>query len=313
MAKIGFIGCHEISFHCLKRICNLSKEFNDEVVIAFDLDKDESLKHSASISLEALQEEFGFNLHHVKNIADEDNIKFLKEKNLDILFIIGWHRIVPQIVLDQAKICVGLHTSLLPKDRGSSPINWKLIRGCKNGGVTLFHLSSDVDSGPIIAQKDFSIDFEDTVQIVYFKSTLKSLDLLDENWLDLHNLNPKKILPDESLATINERRRPIDGLIDWTKSATDCYNWIRALTHPYPGAFTFWKGKKILIWKSLISNKEDRQTPGTIIESNEKILVSTGNGVIEIILLQAESEPLCNASVFKNSYSLKKGNIFENS
>lgn len=310
MVRIGFIGCHEISFHCLKKICNLSILHGDNVVIAFDLLPLEASKHSASITFNTLQDEFGFSLHHVSNVADYENIELLKNANVDVLFIIGWHRIVPQVVLDQAKLCLGLHASLLPKDRGSSPTNWQIIRGDTKGGVTLFHLSPNVDSGPIVASKEYDINFNDNIRTVYYKTTISSLELFDENWKDIHNLNPKKIPQNETLVTYNERRKPKDGLIDWSRSSLDCYNWIRALTFPYPGAFTFWEGKKILIWESKVSSYKENKT-GEILESDKKIIVSTGKGSLEITLIQAEGEPLCNAEVFSKSYGLKKGDIFE--
>ena len=132
MVKIGFLGCHEVSFHCLKKICNLAKEFNDSISIVFDLIPEEASKHSASISFESLKNEYKFPLYHIKNITDQESMSLLSNANLDILFIIGWHRVVSQSVLDQADICIGLHASLLPKDRGSSPINLQIIRGCTN-------------------------------------------------------------------------------------------------------------------------------------------------------------------------------------
>ena len=313
MIKIGFIGCHEVSFHCLKKICNLSNQSNDVVSIVFDLLPEEASKHSASISLEPLKNEFNFPLYHVKNITDPKNVSLLSKSNLDVLFIIGWHRIVPQSILDHATICIGLHTSMLPEDRGSSPINWQIIRGSKKGGVSLFHLTADVDSGNIIDQKEFQIDLIDDVKTVYFKSILASLDLLGNNWSDIHDLKPNQILQDEKKITLNPRRKPDDGLIDWTKSSIECYNWIRALTFPYPGAFTFWNGKKILIWKSKVSNKKQKEKPGTIVETKNNILVSTGNGYLEITLLQIYDEPLCNSQVFEKSYQIKVGELFENS
>ncbi len=313
MVQIGFIGCHEVSFHCLKKICNLANEFNDIISIAFDLLPEEASKHSASISLKPLQNEFKFPLHHVKNITDQENNSMISDANLDVLFIIGWHRIVPQSILDHAKICIGLHTSMLPEDRGSSPINWQLIRGSKKGGVSLFHLTADVDAGNIIDQKEYSIDVNDNVKTVYFKSILASLDLLENNWFDIHNLKPNQIIQNEEKITFNSRRKPDDGLIDWTKSSINCYNWIRALTFPYPGAFTFWNGKKLLIWKSIISNKKEKEKPGTIIKTEKNFLISTGDGNLEITLLQAENEPLCNSEVFKKSYGLKEKDIFQNS
>ena len=292
MVNIGFIGCHEISFHCLKKICDLANKFDDKISLVFDLLPEEALKHSASISLESLQNEFNFPLYHIKNITDEKNMSLISNANLDVLFIIGWHRIVPQLVLDQAPICIGLHASLLPKDRGSSPINWQIIRGCTKGGVSLFHLTSGVDSGSIIEQKEFLIDLDDSVRTAYFKSTIKSLELLENNWKNIHNLRPNKIPQNDEESTFNNRRKPVDGLIDWTQSSVDCYNWIRALTFPYPGAFTFWNGKKILIWKSLISNQKEKGKPGTIIKTGKNILVSTADGNIEIHLLQSENETI---------------------
>ena len=310
MPRIGFIGCHEVSFHCLKKISNLSLQYGDTIEIVFDLLPEKAAKHSASISLNPLQKEFQFPLFHINSVTDLENVQLLQQAKLDILFIVGWHRIVPQLILDQAKLCLGLHASLLPKDRGSSPINWQLIRGDSKGGVTLFHLSTGVDSGPIVASKEYNISPNDNVRTVYYKTIINCLKLLEENWNDIHNLNPKKIQQDDSKATINERRRPSDGLIDWSKNSLSCYNWIRALTNPYPGAFTYWKGKKILIWESKISQYKETKI-GEILEADEKIIVSTGIGSLELLILQVEDEPICSGELFCKSYGLQKGDILK--
>ena len=312
MVRIGFIGCHEISWHCLKKICDLSQKHNDEIVLVFNLNSEEASKHSASVKFDSLQMEYGFDLHYVKNVAEVNNVELLKMAKIDVLFIIGWHRIVPQNVLDIASIRIGIHSSVLPKDRGSSPINWQIIRGENKGGVTLFHLTVGVDSGPIIDTSRFLIDFADNVKDIYTKATIASLDLLEKNWLDIHNKTVNSIPQNEELATFNERRKPQDGLINWQQSSTICYNWIRSLTAPYPGAFTFWKHKKILIWTAKISNFEG-SSPGRIIDITNNITVSTNSGCIEILTLQIESEPICDAKLFIKSYGLKIGEIFMNS
>ena len=309
MVRIGFIGCHEISWFCLKKICELSSEYGDEVAIVFNLDETESKKHSAVINFDNLKNEFKFDLHYVKNIAESKNIKLLSESKLDVLFIIGWHRIVPKEVLDTASIKIGIHSSLLPKDRGSSPINWNIIRGETKGGVTLFHLTTAVDSGPTIDSIPYSIDAQDTVQTVYFKASSASLLLLQNNWEQIHQQNIKSKIQNEKEATINERRKPSDGLIDWNNNTKKCYDWIRALTHPYPGAFTYFKNKKLIIWSSQISSLKPL-SPGKIIKSGEKIIVSTKDGCLELLKLQYENEPLCNAKLFCDVYGLKNGDKF---
>lgn len=312
MVRIGFIGCHEISWHCLKKILELSNQFHDDVVIVFNLDPVKGEKHSAYVDFDTLQKKFNLNLNYVSDISNEKNVQKLENAKLDILFIIGWHRIVPQSVLDVAKIRLGIHSSLLPKDRGPSPINWQLIRGDKVGGVTLFHLTSGVDEGSIVDMQNYRIDENDDVRTVYAKAISNSLSLLEKNWPEIHNCSPKAIPQDEQEATINERRRPSDGLIDWTKSSKECYNWIRALTIPYPGAFSFWKNQKVIVWSSRISDVKQTK-PGQIMDCSEKIIVSTKNGCLELLLLQVENEPICNAKVFSQSYHIQTNDFFSDS
>ena len=309
MSRIGFIGCHKISWYCLKKIAELSKKYGDELVVVFNLEKEKGIKYSSYVDFSSLQKDFNFNLIHVTKVSDSENLEILKNAKLDVLFIIGWHQIVPQTVLDSSKINLGIHSSLLPKDRGSSPINWQIIRDEHQGGATLFHLTVGVDAGNIVDQEPYSITEIDNVATVYEKATLSSLNLLEKNWNDIHLSNLTSLKQDENKITLNKQRRPNDGLIDWSKSSKDCYNWIRALTSPYPGAFTFYKNKKIYLWDSKISN-HNSTSPGQIIEIGARIVVSTGNGSIELLSLQVEDEPTCNANLFSKSYDLEKNNFF---
>lgn len=311
MSKIGFIGCMEISWHCLKKIAELAKKYGDELEIVFNLEQAKGLKYSSYSDFSSLQNDFNFNLIHVSKVSDPENLEILKNAKLDILFIIGWHQIVPQSVLDSSRIRLGIHSSFLPKDRGSSPINWEIIRGESKGGVTLFHLTDGVDAGNIVDQESYIIDENDDVATVYEKATLSSLNLLEKNWNDIHSLNPKSINQNENEITVNKQRRPNDGLIDWSKSSKDCYNWIRAQTFPYPGAFTFYKNKKIYLWKSKITNY-NFTNPGEIIEIGKRIIVSTSDGCIELLSLQVENEPICSAKLFSKSYNLEKNSFFNN-
>jgi methionyl-tRNA formyltransferase len=311
MVHIGFVGCHEISWHCLKKICELANESGDKVISVFNLTKEEGMRHSSYVNFDTLQQKFGFELRYVTDLTDNDTLKSLQDSKLDVLFIIGWHRIVPQTVLDTATICLGIHSSILPKDRGSSPINWQIIRGVKEGGVTLFHLTTGVDSGPIVDWSRYEISDTDDIRTVYFKAITSSLTLLEQNWSDIHQMKPKSQAQQESEATYNKRRKPKDGLIDWSQNSIQCYNWIRALTHPYPGAFTYWHDKKLLLWASK-PNDMHEGIPGEIMLTGEKIVVSTGNKCLELLSLQMENEPVCNAVLFTKSYKLKKGDIFSN-
>jgi methionyl-tRNA formyltransferase len=309
LANIGFIGCHEISWHCLKKICELSQKFNDSISIVMNYTPEKSGKYSAYTDFDTLKKQYNFPLFYVSDVSGEKELQLLKNAKLDVLFIIGWHRIVSSLVLTKAKINLGIHSSLLPKNRGSSPINWQLIKGDKIGGITLFHLTPDVDAGAIVDKEEFKISENDDVRSVYDKAIISSIHVLEKNWKEIHKLKPKSVTQKESEISINDLRKPSDGIINWENSTKKCYNWIRALTHPYPGSFTFWNGKKIFIWKSRISDLKNSK-PGEILECKNKIIISTGDGSLEIISLQIENEPICSNTVFLYSYNLQKGDIF---
>lgn len=309
MVNIGFIGCHEISKSCLKKICELAKIHNDIISLVINYPPEKSSRYSAYANFDDLQKQFNLPIYFFSDVSKPNVISLLKNSNLDILFIIGWHRIVPLSVLETALIKLGIHSSYLPKDRGSSPINWQIIRGEDQGGTTLFHLTPGVDSGNIVDQEKFSISLNDNIRDVYAKATHVSIRLLETNWNDIHNLKPKSILQDESKHTINAIRRPSDGIINWNNSSLTCYNLIRGLTHPYPGAFTFWNEKKIFIWVSQLSKLSPKK-PGIIIEIGDKIVVSTGKNCLEIISLQIENELILSAKDFILFYNLKINEIF---
>ena len=145
----------------------------------------------------------------------------------------------------------------------------------------------------------------DDVSDVYLKATNGAVQLLENNWKSIHDLQIRSIPQDNSKATVNQRRKPEDGLIDWSMSSKQCYDWIRALTRPYPGAFTYWNGKKVLIWKARISDEKETR-PGQIMACNDALIISTGSGSVELLELQIEGEAPCSPNVFSQTYGLKK-------
>lgn len=304
---MGFAGCHEISWHCLRVIAELCEEAGDELSVVFNLLPESGAKHAAFVEFDSLETEYHFSHQKVKNLGSPETLELLRALSLDAFFIIGWHRIVTQDVIDCAPYCIGMHSSLLPKDRGSSPINWAIIRGEKQGGMSMFHLSTGVDSGDLIAQKAFSIDQTNTCSDVYDKATVAAAQLLRENWRGIKTGNLPRIRQDESLATVNERRRPEDGMIDWSKGAKQLYDWVRGLTHPYPGGFSILRGRKVFIWNALYEEQTHDVEPGIIVSVGEYIRVATGSGFLDAISLQFEGEPECRATVFTSTYGLQPG------
>ncbi len=307
--KIGFAGSHILSWFCLKTISELCKEYNDSIKIVFNVEPKKGENYSAYQEFNDLELEYNFEHLKTNNLDSPENLRKLKDYNLDILFIIGWHKIVTKEIIESASYCIGMHTSLLPKDRGSAPVNWQIIRKENKGGITLFHLDTGVDTGDIIAQKKFKILRSDTCKDVHERSILGAIQILREEWENFKKEEIKRIPQINSEASFNKRRNSKDGKIDWRKSSLDIDSLIKATTSPYPGAFSFLNNKKIIIWGSKISNKNSLENPGTIIQSGKNLIVKTGEGCIKLTKLNFEGEPECNAELFSLLYNLKPGMI----
>jgi methionyl-tRNA formyltransferase len=177
----------------------------------------------------------------------------------------------------------------LPKYRGFAPVNWVVINGETETGVTLFYLSEEVDSGDIIAQKKIKIGKNDTAHEVYKKAAELSILLLKKyHDLILEGRAPRK-KQNHKKATYGCPRTPEDSKINWQNSNESIHNLIRGLSYPYPGAFCYYKKKKIIIQKSSIPTQKRwiGNVPGRIIrvvpEGFIEVLCGVGSIVIEEI------------------------------
>lgn len=285
--KVVFIGIVNIGWHCLKALL----ESRANVVGIFTADKQEMIKisnmHADYFSeFDDLALKYGVPLYKIGDVSMPLDIRRLRELEPDIIFCIGWPQIIKREILQIPQYgCVGIHPTLLPERRGGAPINWCLIDGLSKSGVTLFYFSEGVDSGDIIAQREFEITLKDTAGTVMNNVTNIAVELIKEYYPLLEKGNAPRLPQDDAKATYTRRRRPEDGIIDWKRTSLSIYNWIRALTLPFPGAFTYWNKEKVIIWESeLLKGYRphfDRQ-PGEILDimDNKGIVVATGDSCI---------------------------------
>jgi methionyl-tRNA formyltransferase len=196
----------------------------------------------------------------VKNINEPEYIEKIKCIAPDLIIVCGWQRLVCKEILDIPRLgTVGFHSSLLPKYRGRAPVNWAIIAGEKETGITMFYLTEDADAGDIIAQKAFPIMLNDDCDTVYKKSAKAGADLMAEFLPKIANGTAPRLHNPSRNYPAYPKRTPTDGEIDFKRSAIDVYNFIRALTKPYPGAFTYLSDdSKIVIWKAEIVFDESR-------------------------------------------------------
>lgn len=262
--KIGWLSHHIEGYKPLKTVISAGYEIYAIITL-----KDELLaKRSGITYYSKISAEYNIKIFYVDNINSTKSLEILKSLNLDILLVIGWSQILSNTVLRSVKLgCYGAHASLLPENRGCAPINWSLINGDTMTGNTLMKLSDGVDTGDIVGQKKIPITMFDNVSTLYERVADTNCDMILEllnKFSNNQNIKAKKQIVDG--LPILPRRRPNDGLINWRLSAKRIYNFIRALTHPYPGAFTYENARKLYVWRSsLLPFNQNFDDPGVVI------------------------------------------------
>jgi len=218
---------------------------------------------------------------------DPEMLRLLNSLQPDYLFSFYYRTMLPKEVLDIPTIAaMNLHGSLLPRFRGRSPVNWVLIEGEEKTGVTLHVMEVKPDAGDIVDQEEVDIAFDDTARALALKLAGASVRLM-KRVLPLLESKTFGRKPQGRSSSYYGGRKPEDGRIDWRRSARDIYNLIRAVTHPYPGAFSFLDGRKVFIWESRPEGETMGRPAGTIV-STKPLLVQTGEGLLRLLSLQLE-------------------------
>ena len=254
----------------------------------------------------------------VRTITQQDlnDVTFeneLKKYDADLLVVVAY-RILPKNLLTIPKLgCINLHGSLLPAYRGAAPIQWSLINGDKQTGLTTFLIEPKVDTGAIIKQKRIKILENENYGSLKNRMAIEGAPLL----LDTINLiTDGKILPiqqDENFVSKAPKITKKMTFINWNSSSIDIYNFIRGLS-PSPGAQSKVFDKIIKIQETQIVDTNINKisfNPGQVVDiSKSKLCIQTGNGILSIIRLQLAGKRSLDIKSFLNGYSLKIGDYF---
>lgn len=195
----------------------------------------------------------------------------------------------PALLAIPSRGALNLHGSLLPQYRGRCPVNWVLVHGETETGVTLHYMEPKPDTGDIVAQRHVAITDDDTARTLNRKLGDAARALVRETFPTLLGGTAPRIPQDHARATTFRGRRPADGLLAWRHPARELYNLVRAVTHPYPGAFTTWAGTKLLVWKATPVDAPANGEPGRVAAlTPDGIVVATGRGGLRLEQLQLE-------------------------
>jgi len=251
--KIVMCGNHEAGWEVIDFL--LRNKLKIKYFVCLDNEKAKKHKISGYKSFVDLSEQYGIPIYYSNSFSlnDRRDIDFFSQHKFDLLVQGGWQRLFPKAILDTLRIgAIGVHGSseFLPKGRGRSPINWSLIEGKKRFIMQYFIIKPGIDDGDIFHYEMFDITPWDDCKTLYYKNSIITkrvlLKFIPKLLSGDYNLFPQKGLP-----TYYPKRVPEDGKISWDATVFEIYNFIRAQTKPYPGAYSYIISKKIYIWEAI--------------------------------------------------------------
>jgi methionyl-tRNA formyltransferase len=232
----------------------------------------------------------------------------------DVIAVAAYGRILPPMILRLPPMgCVNVHGSLLPKYRGAAPVQWAVIKGETETGITTMLMDEGMDTGPMLLQGKLDIWPDDTAGTLAPRLAELGGRLLVETIAQLKagTLTPKK--QDDGQATMAPLLKKEDGLIDWTMNATSLADRVRGLS-PWPGAYTFFGGERWNIWKAASTVGATTEMPGTIVTVDKQaIVVTTGAGLLDVREIQTANSKRMSVAQFLAGHRVTPGVQFGSS
>jgi len=226
----------------------------------------------------------------------------------DAIIVVGYGRIIPQWMIDLPRFGnLNLHASLLPKYRGAAPIQWAIANGESVTGVTTMRIDAGLDTGDVLMQREIPIGPEDTTETLSPKLAFLGADLMVETLRGLETGQVRPTPQDHSRATLAPILKKEDGRMDFTRSAKDLFNRLRAF-QPWPGAFTIFKGKTLQVHRAQPVQHTIKLTPGTVAVEGTKLFLGCGEDTaLELIEIQLEGKRRMTAQEFISGYRPQPG------
>ena len=302
--RVLFIGSKSLGLECLKTLWEIKPEVLQGIVTINDENDTRSVKKE--IQEFAREKGLPFYCGNSNKMLE----KAIKETSPHLVIVVGWYTIIPPHILYKVKAgFIGLHNSLLPKYRGGSPLIWAIINGEKKVGISLFYITEEMDAGDILGQKSIMVEKGDYISDILSKLKEKAVELMHEVYPLLLEGKAPRIPQDHTQATYCAQRYPFDGEINWQWSNSKIYNFIRAQSDPYPGAFTFWQERKLYVWKALPLEVTIYGTPGQIawVKEDGVYVVCGNNKPLILQEVQWEGGLKAPANRILNSIKIRLG------
>lgn len=305
--RIVFMGTPGFSATVLK---GLVDDGRNVVLCVSQPDKPVGRKHvltSPPAKVQAL--ESGIEVFQPDSLRTDESYEFIRNVAPDLIITAAYGKILPQRMLDIPEFgCINVHASLLPKYRGAAPVQYSIMNGDDVTGVTIMKMDAGMDTGDMLRSIEVPIDIDDTTDSLMDKLGFAGRDLLLQSIDDYVEGRIEPVPQDEALVTFTSPVKPEDAVIDWSLSARQIHDKIRALTS-WPGCSTTFGGKRVKIYSSALEEECEDGVPGILLPSKKGTLkVRCGKGAVYILELQFEGGKRLKASDCAHNY--KPGQMF---
>jgi len=268
--------------------------------------------HLTPPPVKVMAQNYGIPVYQPTTLKDEETIQIIKDINPDCIVVVAYGRILPESVLNIPRLgCINVHASLLPKLRGAAPIQWSIINGETETGITTMFMAKGLDTGDMILKAKCDIGPDETFGELHDKLMVMGAETLSKTLTLLEQGKAPREKQDDSLATYAPMIDKNSTLIDWNKSAQEIHNLVRGL-NPSPSAYTLFNGLKFKIISSKLHNTESDKTPGSVVSvSEEGFVIACGDGKTLLVKeVQAQGGKKMTAAAYANGHGVNDTTIF---
>ncbi len=306
--RIIFMGTPDFSVPCLEALINSD---NEVVGVFTQPDKPKGRGYELTpppVKVCALNNNLP--VFQPASMRNGEALEIIKSLNADLIIVVAFGKILPKEILESVKYgCINIHASLLPKLRGAAPIQWSILNGEKETGVTSMQMDVGLDTGDMLIKKAVAIDENITAEELFDKLSAMGAEVLIETIEALKNNELKPEKQDDTLSNYAPIITKDICPIDFTKSAQEVHNKVRGL-YSWPIATTVINGKKFKIHKSKILAENFVGNPGEIVDNNNRLVIMCGDGIcVEILEIQAEGKKKMDTQSFLRGQRIDKGTV----
>jgi len=300
--RIVFMGTAELASPCLEAVAKVPGYEVVAVVTQPDRPKGRDLKPMPP-AVKVTAEQLGLPIQQPLKIREPAAVDSLRAIQPDLLIVVAYGQILPKAVLEIPSLgCINVHTSLLPRWRGAAPIQYAILHGDRETGVTTMYMDEHMDTGDIIGQRAQMIHADDTSATLHDRLAKLGADLLVETVGLIAQGKTPRAKQDETLATYAKKITKEDGRINWTRSAVEIERQIRAF-NPWPGTHTHLDDLLLKIWKAEVVEGVSGN-PGELLPN---FVVATGQGGLRIQELQPANSKRMPIDAFRRGHQVKVG------